>query len=182
MIDTTDNTKTIYSVCCNNVMLLTVTNHCNVRLRNLSNAVLNIKEGQIRLQYITLKQADIVARRIRSMRALSAVYVRVEDKRVSEGTSWRNLSVLTSSPRLNAASCSQRIKINYRDMKVLLLWASMVAYSQDVSIIMSYLHVNLPITMLTDVGVGNPYDTTSVINPHSSNHKYVIINKVNVQH
>lgn len=75
-----------------------------------------------------------------------------------------------------------RIKINYRDMKVLLLWASMVAYSQDVSIIMSYLHVNLPITMVRDVVVGNPYDKTSVINPHSSNHKYVIITKVNVQH
>jgi hypothetical protein len=54
----------------------------------------------------TLKQADIVARTIGSMRALSAVYVRVEDKRVCEGASWRNLSVLTSSARLNAASCS----------------------------------------------------------------------------
>jgi len=75
----------------------------------------------------------------------------------------------------------QRIKINYRDMKVLLLWASTVAYSQDVSIIMSYLHVNLPITMLTDVVVGISYDTTSVVNLHSSNHKYVIITMVNVQ-
>jgi hypothetical protein len=51
-------------------------------------------------------------------------------------------------------------------MKVLLLRDSMVAYSQDVSIIMSYLHVNLPITALADnVGVGNPYDTTFIINP-----------------
>jgi hypothetical protein len=62
--------------------------------------------------------------------------------------------------------CIHRIKINYHDMKVLLLQASMVAYSQDVSIIMGYLHVNLPITILADVVVvGNPYDTTFIINP-----------------
>jgi len=67
-------------------------------------------------------------------------------------------------------------------MRVLLLWASMVGYSHHVSIIMSYLHVNLPITMLTDVVAGNPNDTTSVINPHSSNHKYITITKVNVEH
>jgi hypothetical protein len=44
LIDTTDNTRAIYSECCSNLMLLTVTNHCNARLRNLSNADLNIKE------------------------------------------------------------------------------------------------------------------------------------------
>jgi hypothetical protein len=47
-------------------------------------------------------------------------------------------------------------------MKVLLLRASLVAYSQDVCIIISYLHVNFPITVLADFVVENSYDATCV--------------------
>jgi hypothetical protein len=47
--------------------------------------------------------AHVVACSIGSRRALSARYVGLEDKTVSEGASWRNLSVLTSSSCLNAA-------------------------------------------------------------------------------
>lgn len=44
VIDTADSDRAIYSACRSKLMLLTVTNYCNARPRNLSNAVLNIKE------------------------------------------------------------------------------------------------------------------------------------------
>jgi hypothetical protein len=52
----------------------------------------------------TLKWARVLACSAVSTRALSACYVRLEDERVTEGASWRNLNLLTSSSRLYVAA------------------------------------------------------------------------------